>query len=158
MLYNGIAACLVPAGRFSKEGFPMEKHFKVLRFIGSVYKIVGIIIAAITILSALGICGVSILGGTASETILQSLNPNGGSQGLGIVGGLVGGIVISLIIIIGGGIYAISIYALGEAVYLLIALEENTRRTAALLHHHVEAEPPALIAPPPPPPASSEPT
>jgi len=112
----------------------MEKHFKVLRFIGSVYKIVGIIIGAITILSALGFCLTSILGGTAFESALQSLNPNGGGQGLGILGGVVGGMILSLVIILSGGIYAVSVYALGEAVYLLIALEENTRHTAAMLH------------------------
>ena len=111
----------------------MEKRFKVLRFIGSVYKIVGIIIGVITILSALGFCLMSILSGTAFESVIQSLNPNGGGQGLGFLGGVAGGLVFSLVIILGGGIYAVTVYALGEAVYLLIALEENTRHTAVML-------------------------
>jgi len=129
----------------------MEKHFRVLRLIGTIYKIVGIVVGAFTILSALGICVTSVVGGTAFENILQGLNPNGGGTGLGILGGVLGGVIASLIIIIGGGIYAISIYALGEAVYLLIAMEENTRRTAGMLHKEwFEREPPAPIAPPPP--------
>ena len=131
----------------------MEKHFRVLRFVGTVYKIVGIIVGAFTLLGALGICLTSILGGTAFENVLQTL-PNGGGQGLGILGGVLGGVIASLIIIIGGGIYAISIYALGEGVYLLIALEENTRRTAAMLHKewfdHPESSAAPHVAPPPP--------
>jgi hypothetical protein len=128
----------------------MEKRFKVLRFIGSVYKIVGIIIGAITILSALGFCVTSILGGPALESALQSLNPNGGGQGLGILGGVVGGVILSLVIILIGGIYAVTIYALGEAVYLLIALEENTHLTAAMLHKEW-FDHPQPVAPVPPP-------
>jgi hypothetical protein len=127
----------------------MEKHFRVLRLIGTIYKIVGIVIGAFTILSALGICVTSVLGGTAFENVLQGLNPNGGASGLGILGGVLGGVIASLIIIIGGGIYAISIYALGEAVYLLISLEENTRHTAAMLHKEW-FDHPAPVAPPVP--------
>jgi hypothetical protein len=102
----------------------MEKHFKVLRIVGTVYKVVGIIIAVVTLLSALGFCGMSVLGG------------------------VVGGVLFSLVIILGGGIYAVTIYALGEAVYLLIALEENTRRTAALLLHSEHEHHEALVPPP----------
>jgi len=127
----------------------MEKHFKVLRFVGTVYKIVGIVIGAFTLLSALGFCVTSILGGTAFENVLQGLNPGGGVQGIGLLGSVVGGVIVSLIIIIGGGIYAISVYALGEAVYLLIALEENTRHTAAMLHKEWFDLPEPVIPPPP---------
>jgi hypothetical protein len=56
-------------------------------------------------------------------------------------------VLLSLMIILGGGIYAVTTYALGEAVYLLIALEENTRRTALLLHSQHE-HPEALVPPP----------
>ena len=130
----------------------MEKRFKVLRIVGSFYKIVGIIIAAITILAALGFCGVSILGGTATESLIRNNIPNSGGQGLGILGGVLGGVIISLGIILGGGVYAVSIYALGEAVYLLIALEENTRRTAGMLDKEYFDHHPEPVVPPPPPP------
>ena len=125
----------------------MEKRFKILRFVGSFYKVVGIIIGAITIISALGFCILSVVGGTATERIIQGLNANGGGQGLGILGGVVGGLIVSLLIIIGGGIYALTLYALGELVYLLIALEENTRHTAVILRKQIEYEHPEPVLP-----------
>jgi hypothetical protein len=127
----------------------MEKRFKVLRIVGSVYKVVGIILLVVTLLSALGLCGMSVLGGSAMESVLNNLpgSTQGQGQGLGLLGGVVGGMLFSLGIILSGGIYAVTIYALGEAVYLLIALEENTRRTALLLHSQQE-HPEALVLPP----------
>ena len=68
---------------------------------------------------------------------------------------LSGGLIVSLLIILGGGIYAVTIYALGETVYLLIALEENTHYTASMLHRQVEHTHPEPILPPPPQPAAS---
>jgi hypothetical protein len=127
----------------------MEKRFKILRFVGSFYKVVGIIIAAITIISALGFCVLSVVSGTATESIIRGLNPNGGGQGFGILGGVVGGLIVSLLIILGGGIYAVTTYALGETVYLLIALEENTRHTASMLLRQFEREHPEPILSPP---------
>ncbi|MDP2989497.1 MAG: hypothetical protein Q8O57_02900 [Kiritimatiellota bacterium] len=127
----------------------MEKHFKVLRIVGRVYKVMGIIMAVVTLLSALGFCGMSVLGGSAMESALKNLPVNtlGQGQGFGLLGGVVGGVLLSLAIILSGGIYAVTTYALGEAVYLLIALEENTRRTALLLHsQHEHRE--ALVPPP----------
>lgn len=122
----------------------MEKHFKVLRIVGSVYKVVGIILLVVTLLSALGFCGMSVLGGSAMESALKNLPGNTLGQGQGF--GLLGGVLLSLMIILGGGIYAVTTYALGEAIYLLIALEENTRRTALLLHSQHE-HPEALVPP-----------
>jgi hypothetical protein len=127
----------------------MDKHFPILRIIGTIYKVVGIIIAVVTLLSAIGFCGMSVLGGTAMESTLRNLpgGVQGPGQGFGLLGGVVGGVVVSLVMILFGGIYAVTIYALGEAVSLLIALEENTRRTALLLHsQHEHHEAPA--APP----------
>jgi len=127
----------------------MEKRFTILRIVGTIYKVVGIIIAVVTLLSALGFCGMSVLGGSAMESVLNNLpgGAGGQGQGLGLLGGVVGGVLFSLAIILSGGIYAVTIYALGEAVYLLIALEENTRRTALLLHSQHE-HPEALVPPP----------
>ncbi len=130
----------------------MEKRFKILRIVGTVYKVVGIIIAVITLLSALGFCGMSVLGGGAMERVLSTLpgNTQGQGQGFGLLGGVVGGMLFSLVIILSGGIYAVTTYALGEAVYLLIALEENTRHTAVLLLHSQHEHPEALVPPPQP--------
>jgi hypothetical protein len=43
----------------------------------------------------------------------------------------------------------VTTYALGETVYLLIALEENTRHTASMLLRQFEREHPEPILPPP---------
>jgi hypothetical protein len=126
----------------------MEKRFRVLRIVGSIYKVIGIIIAVVTLLSALGFCGMSVLGGSALANFLKQVPGNTQGQGAGLLGGVVGGVLFSLVIIITGAIYAVTTYALGEAVYLLIDLEENTRHTAVLLlhsqheHHEAPAPPP----------------
>jgi len=133
----------------------MDKHYPVLRIVGTIYKVVGIIIAVGTLLSAIGFCGMSVLSGTAMESTLRNLpgGIQGPGQGFGLLGGVVGGVLVSLMMILFGGIYAVTVYALGEAVYLLIALEENMRHTAVLLLHseHEQHEhPEALVAPPQP--------
>ena len=119
----------------------MEKKFKILRFVGTVYKVFGIIVGVITILSVIGACLISVLGGTAMEDFQREFG--GMSTGLGIVGG----IVASFIIFLYGGGLAITLYALGEGVYLLLALEENTRRTAEALsqsNDYSETPPPQV--------------
>ncbi len=114
----------------------MEKKFKALRFVGTVYKVVGIIGGVLTILGALGFCLFSILGGSLMTSILNSASNTygGGSSGpAGFLGGILGGVIMGGIILIYGGITSITLYAFGEGIYLLIALEENTRTTALLL-------------------------
>jgi len=109
----------------------MEKRYRALRIIGTVYKILGAILAVLTILGVIGICIASIAGGAAFDSIL---NQYGSSSGVfGTLGGVLGGFLIGFFVIIYGGGMAITMYALGEGVYLLLSLEENTRTTAALL-------------------------
>ncbi len=110
----------------------MVKKFGVLRFIGTIYKIIGVILAVIAVLGALGVCLVSIVGGAAVSDLTQAL----GTQDAGFLGP-VGGIVAGLAILIGVGIAAISQYAIGEAIFLFIAVEENTRATAAFLQRQL---------------------
>jgi len=106
----------------------MEKRFAVLRFIGTVYKVLGGIMGVVTLLSAIGFCGLAVLGGAAGS---QLGNQNGAVGAL--LGSVIGGIVVSIIFFLYGAAIAVSLYAAGELVYLLISLEENTRMTSALL-------------------------
>jgi len=108
----------------------MEKKYTALRTIGNIYKILGIIVGAITLLLALFVCGGSLLGGTLMDGLSQGLGDTGG---FGFFGGLFGGLLMGLFVIIYGGGLGITLYAAGEGIYLLLALEENTRATAALL-------------------------
>lgn len=109
----------------------MEKKYNALRIIGTIYKVLGIITGLITILLVLAVCVTSVLGGAAIDQLGQSF---GGSHGAGgIFSGLLGGLIFSVVGILYGGGLAITLYAMGEGVYLLLALEENTRETALLL-------------------------
>ena len=105
----------------------MEKRYTALRIIGTIYKVLGGIVGVLTILVVLGICAASVLGGAA----MGNLGRNAGVTGL--FGGALGGLVIGVVAIVYGGGLAVTLYAVGEGVYLLLALEENTRATVALL-------------------------
>jgi hypothetical protein len=114
----------------------MEKKFKALRFVGTVYKVIAIIVGALTAISAIGFCLMSILGGSLFDAAINSVGGYGGSGSsgpAGALGGILGGVVIGGIILLYGGITSITLYAFGEGIYLLIGLEENTRTTALLL-------------------------
>ena len=105
----------------------MQKKFGALRIIGTIFKVFGIIIAVVTVLGAV----LTLIGFSASGPLLRSmLGPNNivDLGGAGFFGGLFG----ALGVLIGGSISAITTYAMGELLYLLLAIEENTRGTAQL--------------------------
>lgn len=108
----------------------MEKKFKILRIIGKIYKILGIISAVMTILAAVGMCLASILGGAAMNSMVREMSGVPVRMG---AGGAVAGVIAALLVVLYGGMIAISFYGLGEGVDLIINLEENTRKTAQLL-------------------------
>ncbi len=107
----------------------MTKKFGFLRFIAGFYKTIGIILAVFAILGAIGVLLTSILGGAALEGVSGDL----GLQGITTLGGVVGGIISALALLIGGGLAAICQFAIGEAIMVFLAIEENTRATAGLL-------------------------
>jgi hypothetical protein len=114
----------------------MEKKFKALRIVGTVYKVIGIIGGVLTVIGALGFCLMSLLGGSLINSAMNSLNYSGGSGSsgpAGFLGGILGGVIVGGLILLYGGIGSITLYAFGEGIYLLISLEENTRNTAFLL-------------------------
>lgn len=107
----------------------MTKKFGFLRFIAGFYKTIGIIVAVVSILAAVGVLLSSILGGAALEGVSGDL----GLQGITTLGGVFGGILAALAFLIGGGLAAICQFAIGEAIMVFLAIEENTRATAGLL-------------------------
>jgi Na+(H+)/acetate symporter ActP len=117
----------------------MEKRYTALRIIGTIYKVLGIIAAAITIIVALAFCLISMIGSGS----LYNYYPRAWS---GIFGGILGGLFLGVLVILYGGGMAITFFALGEGVDLLLALEENTRATTILLQSQVK--PPAPPTPP----------
>ena len=104
----------------------MEKRYGALRFIGTIYKLIGIIVMLLSVLLALGACAGVLVGGAAfRETAAQS--------GVPILGSLIGGIIVAVFGLLYGGAIGLTLFAAGDFISLLLALEENTRSTAALL-------------------------
>ena len=114
----------------------MEKRYTALRIIGTIYKLFGLLVGALTILAVLGICAASVLGGAAIEQLSQQL---GEGSGGGLAGGLFGGLLLGLGALLYGGGLSITLYAFGEGVYLFLAIEENTRATVELLRSQTQA-------------------
>lgn len=116
----------------------MTKKFGILRFIGTIYKILGVIFAVIAIGGAIASSILAFTGGTAFRQLSEGMGYNLGA------GELAGSIFGALIFLIGFGIAAIGQFAIGEAIFLFLAIEENTRATAGMLAHQTrEVQPPA---------------
>jgi predicted lipid-binding transport protein (Tim44 family) len=119
----------------------MEPRFRALRTIGSIFRVLGYIALVLTILAALAFCGFSVIGASAIESsVAQQLGVN--SNGAGFLGGIFGGLLGGILVLIYGGIISMWIIAIGELIYLLIGVEENTRKTNFLIESQM-----AKIAP-----------
>jgi hypothetical protein len=113
----------------------MEQRFHALRTIGSIFRVLGYIALVLTILGALAICGLSVVGGSAMESVTQQLG--GSSTGAGFLGGLFGGLIGGILVLLYGGFISLSIIATGELIYLLIGVEENTRKTNFMIENQM---------------------
>lgn len=101
----------------------MEKKFTALRVIATVFKI----LAWISLL--LGVLG-AILALVAGFTVSGQDDLLG--LGLGL-GGPLAAIAMFIAALIVAIFYFLSLYSIGEAIYLALAIEENTRRTAYIV-------------------------
>ena len=122
----------------------MENKFKILRFIATVYRILGIITAVLTILGAAGICLTSVLGGAMMDQVQSGLGELGT---VGLMSGAAGGAIIGGFLLVWGTIMALLLLAAGEGISLLLALEENTRTTADCMQQFSLAQYPAQTYP-----------
>jgi hypothetical protein len=124
----------------------MEKRYKVLRFIATLYKVLGVVLFSITVLGAIGICATSIWGGVAFETISRDLSadPNFAN----FFSSVFGGVFVGFFLLLYGGFISLATYAFGEGIYLLLAMEENTRASTLLLQRQLSPEP-AIHSPAP---------
>ena len=118
----------------------MEKRYGTLRFIGTMYKVFGVIIAVLTVLGTL----FAMFGGAFIDF------------GFGVRGGtgaVLVGIVVGIVYLIIGLIGSVVVYSVGELVYLLINIEENTRFSAIVLRDRLAAPQPVQqpVMPPMPP-------
>ncbi|MGQ9468058.1 MAG: hypothetical protein ACUVSG_10545 [Anaerolineae bacterium] len=102
----------------------MPQRFPVLRILSVVYKVLGGLVGALTILGMLGTCIIS----TTGSAVLGGLGSKEGIPGLR--GGILGAVIASLILLLYGGFIAITLYGAGEILMLFISVEENTRAAA----------------------------
>ena len=110
----------IPAGPLA-----VEKRYPILRVLSVIYKVLGGIVAGLTVLGVIGACIAGIAGGSA----LGNLGREFGTPMPGI-GGAVGGIITGLVLLLYGGFIAVTLYAFGEMVSLFISMEENIRSLA----------------------------
>lgn len=123
----------------------MEKRYKALRTIGTIYKVLGIIAAVFTVLALLASCAMVFFGSGALSDISREFGYGNLPYRMG--GAVFGGLIAAISVIFYGGGMALTLYALGEGIYLFIAVEENTRTTATLLAQR--AEQPSVLPPAP---------
>mgnify|MGYP001061076285 CR=1 FL=1 len=122
----------------------MEKKFKILRVIGTIWKVLAWIALILGLLFSVGVLLMSIFGGG----MMRQLVPQQEQMPWGpVLFGVVGGVVTFIILLIGTAIDFLMLYAVGEFIYLVLAIEENTRRAAQWIESQVEPAP-TLVAPP----------
>lgn len=103
----------------------MEKKFRVLRIIGTLWKVLAWIALIGGILFSLGILLVGLLG--SGGFILRLLGQESGVMPGAV--SVVGSILSFITVLIGSIFYFLVLYAIGELIYLLLAIERNTRQT-----------------------------
>ena len=134
----------------------MEKKFKVLRVIGTIWKILAWIVLVVGILSSIGVLLTSIFGGGILSQFGQQY---GQMPRTSWVFGLAGGVIGFTISLIATIVNFLLLYAVGELIYLLLAIEENTRQAQLVQAPSAPAAYPTTppVYSPPLPPAPSPP-
>ena len=100
----------------------MEIKYRVLRFIAGLYKVLAWVLLVGGILGAIGAMVGGVMGGALAGQMAET-------TGLGI-GGLVAGIAVGITLLIVAVLLFVFLYAAGEVVTLVLALEQNTREAA----------------------------
>ncbi|MGD8968003.1 MAG: hypothetical protein PVI07_10900 [Anaerolineae bacterium] len=104
----------------------MDKRFRVLHIMGTLWKVLAWIALIAGVLSSFGVLLVGILGSGGFVLRYLGQDPSVMPGALSVVSGILG-FVAGLIATI---IYFLILYAIGELIFLLLAIEENTRLTA----------------------------
>jgi hypothetical protein len=106
----------------------VPKRFGVLRFFGTLLKVLAWIVLLIAVLGAI----VAVIASTALPGLQDTLGGLIPGVDIGLLGAA-GGIAAGIGLILFGVIYFLLLYVAGENIHLQLAVEENTRLTAALL-------------------------
>jgi hypothetical protein len=106
----------------------MDKRFMALRIVGSIFKI----LAWITLVIGLLVAAFMLVAGFALSDRLGIVSLD--------VGGPLAGITAFIVALIATVVNFLILYAFGEAVYLFLSIEENTRRTAYIMQQQHVAQ------------------
>ena len=111
----------------------MDKRFKALRVLSTVYKILAWLVLVLGVLAGLGILTLGVIGGGTLTTLSY-----GYARGMDFLPALMqGGIVMGIIGFLGAllvsGFHFVILNAVSEFILLALSLEENTRETAYYL-------------------------
>jgi hypothetical protein len=102
----------------------MEKRYRALRTIATIFKILGWIILIVGILSACGISGAIAVGG-ASVPLMEAPGQRGGSATPLIA--IITAVTAFIGILVTVGLYALVLIAASEGIYVFLDIEQNTR-------------------------------
>ncbi len=114
----------------------MQKKFGALRFIGTIFKILGVLIGIIAILGTIFLIAAFSMSGTILNSVLGQYGYQAEIGGYGVIAGVVTGILAFIV----GGVWSLSTYGLGELCFVMIAIEENTRGTFSLMQSSAKPE------------------
>ena len=113
----------------------MGRQFMALRVVGTIFKVLAWLVLIVGLLAAIGslIFGFTLTG----ELGIPGLDAGGPLFG---IAAFVAAVVVAII-------NFLILYAMGEAVYLFLCIEENTRRSAYLLQQQVMPSEPVYPEP-----------
>lgn len=109
----------------------VEKRFYALRTIGTIFNILGALSIIVFLLTAIGICASGVIGGAKLDQYLGQFNQNSGP--LGLITGALTGLILAIGPALLAGILSLIFFGIGESIFVILAMEENTRATFNLL-------------------------
>ena len=120
----------------------MDRKYRALRTIATIFKILGWVILVLGILSACATSASLALGGA---TYMGMAGPGRGSDA-GFAWSLIMGVVSFVVVVVSVGLYALILIAASEGIQVFLDIEQNTKEMARKLGQ--------MGATPPPPPPS----
>jgi hypothetical protein len=114
----------------------MDQRFTALRVIGTIFKILAWISLVLGLLAAVAMLVLGFLLGGEQATLGLNL------------GGPLAGIAMFVVLAISAVIGFLTLYAVGESVYVFLSIEENTRRSAYIAQQQYTSYPVTYPQPP----------
>jgi hypothetical protein len=115
----------------------MDKRYRVLRTIATLWKVLAWILLIVGILSSLGILLIGILGSGGFVLRYLGQDPGlvqGAMSTVSGIAGFIGGLIATIV-------YFLIVYAVGELIDLLLSIEENTRLAAMAMQGQASSHP-----------------